>query len=150
MPPSLREWLPEDHAVYFVADLVETLDLSAIYASYDEERGDPPYHPLLMTKLLLYGYTRGVRSSRKLARACSEDVAFRILAAGQQPDFRTIAAFRARHLEALNALFDQVLQRCREAGLVKLGHVAVDGTKVRAKRAFTAPFRSMKPSMESW
>jgi transposase len=132
MPPSLREWLPEDHAVYFVADLVETLDLSAIYASYDEERGYPPYHPLLMTKLLLYGYTRGVRSSRKLARACSEDVAFRILAAGQQPDFRTLAAFRARHLEALNGLFGQVLQLCREAGLVKLGHVAVDGTKVRA------------------
>jgi len=132
MPPSLREWLPEEHAVYFVADLVETLDLGAIYASYDEERGYPPYHPLLMTKLLLYGYTRGVRSSRKLARACQEDVAFRILAAGQQPDFRTIAAFRARHLKALNGLFDQVLQLCREAGLVKLGHVAVDGTKVRA------------------
>ncbi|HSR53218.1 MAG TPA: IS1182 family transposase [Acidobacteriota bacterium] len=132
MPPSLREWLPKDHAVYFVADLVETLDLRAIYASYDEERGYPPYHPLLMTKLLLYGYTRGVRSSRKLARACQEDVAFRILAAGQQPDFRTIAAFRARHLKALNGLFDQVLQLCREAGLVKLGHVAVDSTKVRA------------------
>lgn len=132
LPPSPREWLPEDHAVYFVADLVETLDLTAIYASYEEERGYPPYHPLLMTKLLLYGYTRGVRSSRKLARACLEDVAFRVLAAGQQPDFRTIAAFRARHLEALNGLFDQVLQLCREAGLVKLGHVAVDGTKVRA------------------
>ncbi len=132
MPPSPREWLPEDHAVYFVADVVETLDLWAIYASYGEERGYPPYHPLLMTKLLLYGYTRGVRSSRKLARACLEDVAFRVLAAGQQPDFRTIAAFRARHLEALNGLFDQVLRLCREAGLVKLGHVAVDGTKVRA------------------
>lgn len=132
MAPSLREWLPEDHEVYFVSDLVETLDLSAIYGSYDEERGYPPYHPLLMTKLLVYGYTRGVRSSRKLARACLEAVDFRVLAAGQQPDHRTIAAFRARHLRALGGLFQQVLELCREAGLVKLGHVAVDGTKVRA------------------
>ena len=132
MSPSLREWLPADHAVYFVADLVETLDLSAIYASYDEERGYPPYHPLLMTKLLLYGYTRGVRSARKLSEACQVDVAFRILASGQQPDFRTIASFRARHLKALGGLFDQVLRLCREAGLAKLGHVAVDGTKIRA------------------
>ncbi len=132
MAPSLREWLPEDHAVYFVSDLVETLDLSAIYGSYDEERGYPPYHPLLMTKLLVYGYTRGVRSSRKLARACMEAVDFRVLAAGQQPDHRTIAAFRARHLRALGGLFQQVLELCRAAGLVKLGHVAIDGTKVRA------------------
>ena len=132
MAPSLREWLPEDHSVYFVSDLVETLDLSAIYGSYDEERGYPPYHPLLMTKLVVYGYTRGVRSSRKLARACLEAVDFRILAAGQQPDHRTIAAFRARHLKALSGLFQQVLELCRAAGLVKLGHVAVDGTKVRA------------------
>lgn len=132
MAPSLREWLPEDHSVHFVSDLVETLDLSAIYESYDEERGYPPYHPLLMTKLLIYGYTRGVRSSRKLERACLEAVDFRILAAGQQPDHRTIAAFRARHLPALGGLFQQVLKLCRAAGLVKLGHVAVDGTKVRA------------------
>lgn len=132
MAPSLRDWLPEDHAVYFVSDLVDQLDLRAIYESYDEERGYPPYHPLLMTKLLLYGYSRGVRSSRKIARACVEAVDFRVLAAGQQPDHRTIATFRTRHLEALNGLFDQVLQLCREAGLVKLGHVAVDGTKVRA------------------
>ncbi|MEJ2207003.1 MAG: IS1182 family transposase [Gemmatimonadota bacterium] len=132
MAPSLREWLPEDHSVYFVSDLVETLDLRAIYESYDEERGYPPYHPLLMTKLLVYGYTRGVRSSRKLARACLEAVDFRILAAGQEPDHRTIAAFRARHLAALGGLFQQVLELCRAAGLVKLGHVAVDGTKVRA------------------
>lgn len=132
MAPSLREWLPEDHAVYFVSDLLETLDLSAIYGSYDEERGFPPYHPLLMTKLVVYGYTRGVRSSRKMARACMEAVDFRILAAGQQPDHRTIAAFRARHLKALAGLFQQVLELCRAAGLAKLGHVAIDGTKVRA------------------
>jgi transposase len=132
LAPSLRDWLPEDHSVYFVSDLVETLDLTEIYAKYDEERGYPPYHPLLMTKLLLYGYTRGVRSSRKLSRACLEAVDFRILAAGQQPDHRTISAFRARHLGALAGLFQQVLELCREAGLVKLGHVAIDGTKVRA------------------
>lgn len=132
MPPSVREWLPEDHVVYFVSDVVEMLDLSAIYDSYAEERGFPPYHPLLMTKLVAYGYVRGVRSSRKLARACLENVDFRVLAAGQQPDFRTIAAFRTRHLEALEGLFQQVLRLCEDAGLVSLSHVAVDSTKIRA------------------
>lgn len=132
LPPSLREWLPEDHLVYFLSDVVEALDLSGIYESYGEERGYPPYHPLLMTKLLLYGYARGIYSSRKLARACEEDIAFRVLCAGEGPDFRTIAAFRKRHLEALSGLFLQVLQLCREAGLAKLGHVAIDGTKLRA------------------
>ena len=97
-----------------------------------EERGFPPYHPVLMTKLIVYGYVRGMRSSRKMQSACLEDVAFRILAAGQAPDFRTIATFRARHLEVLEGAFAQVLHLCREAGLVKLGHVAVDSTKVRA------------------
>ena len=132
LPPSLREWLPEDHPVYFVNDLVESLDLKPILSAYSEERGYPPYHPLLMTKLILYGYVRGVRSSRKIQRACLEDVAFRVLAAGQSPDFRTIADFRARHLAALEELFDQVVHLCQQAGLVKLGHVAVDGTKVKA------------------
>ena len=132
LPPSLREWLPADHPVYLVNDLVETLDLEPILSSYGEERGFPPYHPVLMTKLIVYGYVRGMRSSRKMQSACLEDVAFRILAAGQAPDFRTIATFRARHLEALEGAFAQVLHLCREAGLVKLGHVAVDSTKVRA------------------
>jgi transposase len=132
LPPSLREWLPEDHLVYFVSDVVESLDLSAIYASYTEERGYPPYHPVLMTKLLLYGYATGIYSSRRLARSCVEDVAFRVLCAGDAPDFRTIAAFRRRHLDPLAGLFLQVLKLCREAGLVKLGHVAVDGTKLKA------------------
>ena len=132
LPPSLREWLPEDHPVYFVNDLVETLDLQPILSSYEEDRGFPPYHPVLMTKLIIYGYVRGVRSSRKVQSACLEDVAFRILAAGQAPDFRTIAAFRARHLGALEDAFAQVVQLCRKAGLAKLGHVAVDSTKVRA------------------
>lgn len=132
LPPSLKDWLPPGHLVYFVSDLVETLDLTAIYESYSEERGFPPYHPLLMTKLLLYGYCLGVRSSRRIERATVEDVGFRVLCAGNEPDFRTIAAFRARHLEALDDLFLQVLRLCQEAGLVKLGHVAIDGTKVRA------------------
>ena len=132
LPPSLREWLPDDHPVYFVNDLVETLDVQPILSSYEEERGYPPYHPVLMTKLIVYGYVRGVRSSRKVQRACLEDVAFRVLAAGQAPDFRTVAAFRARHLAALEGLFAQVVDLCREAGLVKLGHLAVDSTKVRA------------------
>ena len=132
LPPSLREWLPEDHPVYFVNDLVATLDLQPILSCYEEERGYPPYHPLLMTKLIVYGYVRGVRSSRKMQQACQEDVAFRVLAAGQAPDFRTLAAFRARHLHALQGLFTQVVALCREAGLVKLGHLSVDSTKVRA------------------
>lgn len=131
LPPSVREWLPSDHLVYFVSDVIDTLDLSGIYDSYDEERGYPPYHPLLMTKLLLYGQVVGVRSSRKIQRACLEDVAFRVLCAGASPDFRTIADFRKRHLKALADLFTQVLQLCKAAGLVKLGHVAIDGTKVK-------------------
>ncbi len=92
LPPSLRERLPDDHPVYFVNDLVETLDLEPMLSTYDEERGFPPYHPMLMTKLIVYGYVRGVRSSRKVQRACLEDVAFRVLAVGQSLDFRTIAA----------------------------------------------------------
>jgi transposase len=131
-PPSPRDWLPDDHLIFFLSDLVDTLDLSAIYAAYTEERGYPPYHPLLMTKILLYGYARGIFSSRKLARACQEDVAFRVLCAGNQPDFRTISDFRKRHLKALADLFLQVLRLCQRAGMVKLGHVAIDGTKVKA------------------
>ncbi|MGH7460466.1 MAG: IS1182 family transposase, partial [Longimicrobiales bacterium] len=132
LPPSLNEWLPREHLVYFVGDVVDALDLSAIYTRYEEERGYPPYHPLLMTKLWLYAYTCGVRSSRKVERATREDVAFRVLCAGNEPDFRTLAAFRRRHLEALGGLFVQVLKLCRQAGLAKLGHVAIDGTKVKA------------------
>jgi transposase len=132
LPPSLQEWLPEDHEAYFLSDVVESLDLSQVYAAYEEERGFPPYHPLLMVKLWLYGQMRGVRSSRKLERATLEDVGFRVLCAGNEPDHRTLSEFRRRHLEALSGLFLQVLQLCREAGLVKLGHVAIDGTKIRA------------------
>jgi transposase len=132
LPPSLNEWLAGDHLVYFVSDVVDSLDLSGIYDSYGEERGYPPYHPLLMTKLWVYAYAVGVRSSRKVERGTREDVAFRMLCAGNEPDFRTLASFRRRHLESIRGLFLQVLKLCREAGLAKLGHVAIDGTKVKA------------------
>jgi transposase len=133
LPPSLREWLPADHLAYFVSDLVDQLDLSAITAPYErEERGYPPYHPVMLTKVLLYAYCVGVFSSRKMQRRLSEDIAFRVLAAGNEPDFRTIADFRQRHLAALDGLFVQVLRLAREAGAVRIGRVAIDGSKVRA------------------
>jgi transposase len=130
--PWPRDWLADEHLIFFLSDLVDTLDLDAIYDTYTEERGYPPYHPLLMVKILLYGYARGIYSSRKLARACQEDVPFRVLCAGNDPDFRTISDFRKRHLNALSDLFLQVLRLCQKTGMVKLGHVAIDGTKVKA------------------
>ena len=133
LPAALREWLPENHLAYFMSDLVEHLDPSAITARYQgEERGGPPYHPRMMVKVLLYGYCTGVASSRRIARRLHEDIAFRVLAANNTPDFRTISDFRKDHLAALADLFHQVLVLCRQAGLVKLGHVALDSTKVRA------------------
>ena len=133
MSPVLSEWMPEGDLAHFVSDLVEgPLDLSAIYASYESERGFPPYDPRLMVKLLLYGYATGVCSSRKLEAATHRDVASRMLCAGQHPDYRSIARFRARHLGALADLFVETLQLCAKAGLVSLGHLALDGTKLRA------------------
>jgi transposase len=134
MAPVLSEWVPEGDLAHFVSDLVETgaLDLSAIYASYEEERGFPPYDPRLMLKLLLYGYANGVMSSRKLEAATYRDVAVRMLCAGQHPDFCVIARFRKRHLAALSELFVQSLRLCRQAKLVGLGSLALDGTKLRA------------------
>lgn len=133
MPPSVRDWLPDDHLALFVSELVdEVLDLSAFFASYTEARGFPPYHPRLMLKLLLYGYTSGVRSSRKIETRCHDDVAFRYLAANTAPDFRSIARFRRRHLAGLEALFLRAQSLCQEAGMVKMGRVALDGTKVKA------------------
>jgi transposase len=133
LPPSLRDWLPEEHLVYFLADLVDQLDLTAILQSYRRDRGgQPPFHPAMMVKLLLYAYCVGVPSSRKIEERTHTDIAFRVLAAGHHPDHDTIAAFRRRHLEPLAALFVQVLTLCRAAGLVQLGTVALDGTKVRA------------------
>jgi transposase len=132
MPPSLADWVPEDHLARFVSDVVDTLDLTAIEDTYTEERGYPPYHPRMMVKVLLYGYSTGVYSSRKIARQLTDSVAFRFLAAGNAPDFRTVSEFRKRHGAALAGLFQQVLQLCRRAGLVTLGQVAVDGTKIKA------------------
>ena len=132
MPPALADWVPEDHLVRFVSDVVDTLNLTAIEEAYPEGRGYPPYHPRMMVKVLLYGYCTGVYSSRKIARQLTDSVAFRFLAAGNQPDFRTVSEFRKRHGEALTGLFAQVLRLCRRAGLVKLGQVAVDGTKIKA------------------
>ena len=134
LPPDLREWLPAGDVALFLSDVVDELDLSAIYAAYEQgdRRGQPPYHPAMMVKLLLYGYCTGMPSSRKIERATYRDVAFRVLAGDQHPDHDSIAEFRKRHLEALAGLFVQVLQLCQGAGLVKLGHVALDGTKLKA------------------
>lgn len=134
MAPVLQEWIPEGDLAHFVSDLVEsgTLDLGAIYDSYEEERGFPPYDPRLMVKLLVYGYANAVMSSRKLERATFRDVAVRMLCADQHPDYRSIARFRKRHLEALGELFVQALRLCKQAKLVGLGSLALDGTKLRA------------------
>ena len=134
LAPVLSEWVPEGDLAHFVSDLVESgaLDLSAIYAAYEEERGYPPYDPRLMVKLLVYGYANGVVSSRKLERASYRDVAVRMLCADQHPDYRSIARFRARHLAALGGLFVQALRLCRQAKLLGLGTLALDGTKLRA------------------
>src|SRR5258708_1672521 len=133
LPPSLRDWLPENHLAHFVSDVVDQLDLSAIESVYEkEERGQPPYHPRMMTKILLYGYCVGVFSSRKIEKSLVEDVAFRVLAAGNQPDFQTISDFRKLHLKALEELFQQMLRLTLETGTMKLGRVALDGSKFKA------------------
>ena len=133
LPPSVMEFVPEGHVAHFVRNLVrDELELSAILAAYGEERGYPPYHPVMMTALLLYGYSRGVYSSRRLERACEERLDFLAVTAMNRPDHRTICAFRRRHLAALSDLFVQVLKLCQAAGLVRLGHVALDGTKIAA------------------
>jgi transposase len=134
MPPSLQDWLPESHLARFVAELTDGLDLSDIYGFYGRRdgRGKAAYHPVMMVRLLLYGYSVGVMSSRRIERASYDDVAFRYLCADQHPDHDTIAAFRQQHLPVLAQLFTQVLQLCNKAGLVKLGHVAIDGTKLQA------------------
>jgi len=133
LPPSLRDWLPDDHLVYFVSDLIDQLDLSAITRPYEqEERGFPPYHPVMLTKVLVYAYCVGIFSSRRIQRRLIEDIGFRVLAAGNQPDFRTIADFRKAHLPALRGLFEQVLRLARELGTPRVGRVALDGSKIKA------------------
>lgn len=134
LPPSPSEWLPEGHLAYFVLDLVEELDLGEIERRLQmkDPRGERPYAPRMMVALLVYGYATGVFSSRRIARATYEDVAFRVLAASEHPHFTTVNEFRVTHLDALAALFFQVLRLCRAAGLTKLGHIALDGTKMKA------------------
>lgn len=133
LPPSPREWLPEGHLAYFVLDTVKELDLKPLLSRYERElRGYPPHHPQMLVGLLLYAYCVGVASSRRIEKKTYEDVAFRVIAAGQHPDHTTISEFRRRHLEVLGGLFVQVLALCQKAGLVKLGHVALDGTKMKA------------------
>src|SRR5712692_9421392 len=133
LPPSLRDWLPEDHLAYFVSDLVDHLDLWAIMKVYEEEdRGYPPYRPVMMTKVLVYAYCVGVFSSRRIQRRLREDIPFRVLAAGNEPDFRTIADFRKTHLTALQGFFEQVLQMARDLGAIRVGRVALDASKVKA------------------
>lgn len=133
LPHALQDWLPEGHLAYYISDTVDALDLSAFHARY--AKGGPrnqPFHPAMMVKVLLYAYATGVFSSRKIARKLHEDVAFRVLGAGNFPKHRTICDFRALHLQELAALFVQVVKLARECGLVKLGTIAVDGTKVKA------------------
>jgi transposase len=133
LPPSLQDLVAAGHVAHFVRDTVRSgLDLGEITGSYGEERGYPPYHPGMMVALLLYAYSQGVYSSRRIARGCEERLDFAVVTAMQRPDFRTISDFRKRHGDALRGLFVQVLRLCREAGLVKLGHVALDGTKIKA------------------
>lgn len=134
LPPSVHDFVAPGHPAHLVRELVRTeLDLTAILAPYEAElRGMPPYHPAMMTALLLYAYSRGVYSSRQIARACEERLDFLAVTGMQRPDFRTVNDFRKRHLETLSGLFGQVLRLCAEAGLVKLGHVALDGTKLKA------------------
>jgi transposase len=128
-PSSPRDWLPENHLVYFFLDVIPQMDLQPILQPYlAEERGQPPYHPTMLVTLLLYGYATGTFSSRRLMARCETDVAFRVIVGDDIPDFRTISDFRKRHLTALEGLFVDVLKLCAKAGLVKVGLIALDGS----------------------
>lgn len=146
LPPSLHDWLPQNHLARFIADVVAELDLNDIYADYERRdgRGQSAYHPLMLTRLLLYAYCIGKPSSRQIEKATHDDIAFRYLASDQHPDHDTIAHFRQQHLQRLAKLFAEALRLCREAGLVKLGHVALDGTKVAAQASFRRNFKGNK------
>lgn len=154
LPPSLQDWLPESHLARFVAEVTDELDLSAIYAEYERSdgRGLSAYHPLLLTRLLLYGYSVGMTSSRAMEKATYDHVAFRYLAADQHPDHDTIANFRQRHLEPLASLFLQALRLCHKAGLVKLGNVALDGTKMLANASThrSVTYQQLHEREEHW
>src|SRR5215813_9097236 len=146
-PPTPMDFVEPDDLVQFILNLVrEELDLSEILNAYEEERGYPPYHPVMMTALLLYSYSQGNYSSRRIARACKQRVDYLALTGMQKPDHRTVNLFRQRHLKALSGLFGQVLRLCEKAGLVKLGHVALDGTRMRANasKRKSMTYRAMK------
>jgi len=138
LPPSLDDWLPQDHLARFISETVDQMDLSALITAYRSNgQGSAAYHPAMMVKILLYAYCMGIPSSRKIAKALVDDVAFRWLAAGNFPDFRTISEFRKRHLRALQDLFPQILLLCKASGLVKAGIIALDGTKVKANASLS-------------
>jgi transposase len=159
LPASLAEAIPASDPVFGVRDVVSHLDLSAIHRGLRSERGRPPFHPQAMVGLLLYGACRGIYSSRRLQMACRQDLAFMYLMGRAQPDFRTIAGFRQRFRSQLRDLFRQVLEMCRAAGLVRLGHVSLDGTKVRANASkhkamsyerMLARQKALEAEIESW
>src|SRR3954470_21967646 len=139
MPPSVRDWVPEDHLLWTVLDTVGELDLSAFYAVFRVDgHGRPAYEPSMMVGLLLYAYARGTRSSRAIERACVEDVAYRVVAGNLAPAHSTIAEFRCRHERALGEVFSGVLGLCAKAGLASVGIVAIDGTKMSANASVNA------------
>jgi len=131
-PPSLHDWLPEDHLAYFISEIVEEMDLSEIYKEYREELGQPPYSPLMMVKVWLYAFSQGIRSSRRVEKALHEDIGFRVISGNQYPDHWTINQFRSRHHKALGNLFLESVKLAGKCGLVKMGHVSIDGTKIKA------------------
>ena len=151
MPPSVTDWLPEDHLVFFVLDVVSELDLAAFYAEYRADgRGGAVYDPAMMLGVLVYAYCTGERSSRRIERRLVEDVAYRVLAANQRPDHATLARFRRRHQDAIAGLFGQVLGLCVKAGLVDTGLVAIDGTKLGADASFFANRNRESWRLRSW
>jgi transposase len=138
LPPDPRDWLPDGHLALFISDTVDDLDISSIYEHYDKaEAGAPPFNPAMMVKILLYSYCKGIPGSRRISAAVEEDIAFRFLAAGNTPDFRTICLFRKTHIEPLKGIFKQVVRLCRRAGLVKLNVTAGDGTKMKANASLS-------------
>ena len=152
MPPALQDWLPSDDLAYFLLDAVDQFDLTPFYAAYRADGvGQAAFQPHMMVALLLYAYCLGVRSSRQIERLCERDVAFRVVAGNLRPDHATIARFRQRHAEALKGLFTDILRLCKEAGLVKVGVVALDGTKMAADAALEAnrTYESIRSEVET-